>query len=82
MGVKDYLKAEEKAVRAGLDISVIYAHVDTLVHPWNFYDVLNVLSEKILYLHFEDNLQYSKMTFRCKCFLALGKIFCKGLYIL
>lgn len=49
MGVKDYLRAEEKAVRAGLDISVIRVRVDTLVHPWNFYDVLNVLSEKIRY---------------------------------
>lgn len=49
MEVRDYLKAEEKAVRAYLNICVICAHVDALVHPWNFYDVLNVLSEKTRY---------------------------------
>lgn len=49
MGVRDYLKAEEKAVRAYLNICVICAHVDAVVHLWNFYDVLNVLSGKIRY---------------------------------
>lgn len=46
MGVRDYLRSEEEVVYAYLNICVIYAHVDALAHLWNFYDALNVLSQK------------------------------------
>lgn len=49
MGVRDYVRTEEEVVSAYLNICVICAYVDALVHLWNFYDVLNVLSEKFVF---------------------------------